>query len=162
MHIRTIKIDPPFWPNLAEKKGGWIRWTFSPSIISSMLERKGLRNRILGVPKTPKFSACGGLSPPNRAILSDILGYLGVFALETADLGVRSRPTRSDPPLSKISSLEKEGGGSVWIVLMLQIWSGNPLLLHRLPAIEFVKPLNNVKYNFVGLNFFEHFCLLDR
>ena len=78
---------------------------------------KGLRNRILGIPNPPpppppKIRLWRAF-PPNRDVLADILGYLGVFALETADLGFRNRPTRSDPPPLQNLSSENKGGG--WI-----------------------------------------------
>ena len=92
--------------------GSRIQWIFPD--FGPLFERFPLKESHFGGPQNPKLLRLRRAFPPNRGVLADILGYLGVSALETADLGVRSRPTRSDPPpLQNLSSENKGGVGRI-------------------------------------------------
>ena len=80
------------------------------SDLGPFFERFPLKESHFRGPQNAKIFRLRRALPPNRAILADILGYLTVFALEIADLGVRSQttPPRADP--SPRSEARKEGG----------------------------------------------------
>ena len=138
--IRTYKTEPPppSGPNRPKRRGGGSDEGFF-QIWDPFLSVFPLRNRILGVPKTPKFSACGGLSPLTEPSWLIFWGYLSVSPLETAVWGSGSdlpnpTPTRATP-LQDLRS-RKQGGG--------RSGRGGSLgfICPDVPAIELVAKIN--------------------